>query len=642
MVYKKYIYKNGKRYGPYIYHSKRIGGKVVSEYHGSGGGSSGFNFNKKFLGIFLGVAILLALVYVVGNFNGLTGKVSLGLEGSYTDTESLEGIIKLSLKEGEFIPASTKVVFTNNGETYEYELEALATEEVAEGDFYVEGKSISGEGLGYGVEGEKEIPKTIYFTLEIIEVEEEIETGEIVERGGEEVVEEEEVFEEVESEEVVEENTENIEEGETTTESEGETTEIVSEEIIVEDEATVDEEAIEETEINKEEIKKEKKAEKTEEKKEKKPEETSGEDSSSESPEESSSENSEGGAPVTGAFVKTITGFFSKVFLSLTGQVTQEELAQGEINGEVSSVNDFEYELGEDYVAQIKSGSVRIKETNDEGVVEFVEISEGNLDLEVNEGVILVTTDYSETESGFGEDYLGDEGKILAIDLSQLNLTFKPGELIINLVYGGEEILSLEANLEEGEISIEEFTEENLTLGDKIKLRNVFLTEEEKAILLEEFGNETSVKTTAIEHSGGVEVKFEFGGKSATRFYDLQLGDLKLESWMQRDIVNWLKDLANGLIAENVGDNEITDLNKEFGLFDFETREGGTNDALVINSEEENNESVVGDSETIVGEESSIPATNEEPVEEGVDEEATEEPVVEESEKEKKEKKNKE
>jgi len=35
MAYKKYIKRNGKLYGPYIYESKRVNGKVVSEYHGS-------------------------------------------------------------------------------------------------------------------------------------------------------------------------------------------------------------------------------------------------------------------------------------------------------------------------------------------------------------------------------------------------------------------------------------------------------------------------------------------------------------------------------------------------------------------------------------------------------------------------------
>ena len=44
MVYEKYIRKNGKLYGPYTYHSKRVGGKVVSEYHGTKKPTKNHNF----------------------------------------------------------------------------------------------------------------------------------------------------------------------------------------------------------------------------------------------------------------------------------------------------------------------------------------------------------------------------------------------------------------------------------------------------------------------------------------------------------------------------------------------------------------------------------------------------------------------
>ena len=36
MAYKKYIKRNGKLYGPYLYHSRRVNGKVISEYQGTG------------------------------------------------------------------------------------------------------------------------------------------------------------------------------------------------------------------------------------------------------------------------------------------------------------------------------------------------------------------------------------------------------------------------------------------------------------------------------------------------------------------------------------------------------------------------------------------------------------------------------
>jgi len=34
MVYKKYIKRGGKRYGPYLYKNERINGKVVTSYLG--------------------------------------------------------------------------------------------------------------------------------------------------------------------------------------------------------------------------------------------------------------------------------------------------------------------------------------------------------------------------------------------------------------------------------------------------------------------------------------------------------------------------------------------------------------------------------------------------------------------------------
>jgi hypothetical protein len=34
MAYKKYIKRDGKVYGPYIYHSRKVHGKVITEYRG--------------------------------------------------------------------------------------------------------------------------------------------------------------------------------------------------------------------------------------------------------------------------------------------------------------------------------------------------------------------------------------------------------------------------------------------------------------------------------------------------------------------------------------------------------------------------------------------------------------------------------
>ena len=84
MTYKKYIRRGGKLYGPYTYHSKRVDGKVVSEYHGK---DSSKKFLRIFLFIFLGIFILISLYFLVSNYSfgfpNATGMVSLQLATDY-------------------------------------------------------------------------------------------------------------------------------------------------------------------------------------------------------------------------------------------------------------------------------------------------------------------------------------------------------------------------------------------------------------------------------------------------------------------------------------------------------------------------------------------------------------------------------
>ena len=59
MAYKKYIVKNGKVYGPYVYHSRKEGGKVVSEYKGKPK-----KYNKKNLIFFIIGLLALSLIVI--------------------------------------------------------------------------------------------------------------------------------------------------------------------------------------------------------------------------------------------------------------------------------------------------------------------------------------------------------------------------------------------------------------------------------------------------------------------------------------------------------------------------------------------------------------------------------------------------
>ena len=147
MTYKKYIKRGGKIYGPYIYHSRRIGGKVVSEYHGP----RKPDYKKIFLAIF-GVVFLVALIFIlIFSEKEMTGKAVLDLDADYQQGQALEGNLKLSLQEGELIPASSKLVFENNQNIFEYDLkELIPEEEFGEGYLGNESKRNAGkDGLLY-------------------------------------------------------------------------------------------------------------------------------------------------------------------------------------------------------------------------------------------------------------------------------------------------------------------------------------------------------------------------------------------------------------------------------------------------------------------------------------------------------------
>jgi len=130
MAYKKYISKNGKIYGPYVYHSRRVNGKVVSEYRGT---NKKLNYKKYGL-VSLGILGLIILVFLAVNFisfdKPMTGFASLDLEADYQPGVSLEGTLKISLDEEELIPVSSKIIFKNAGKDYEYPLSEFIFEDV--------------------------------------------------------------------------------------------------------------------------------------------------------------------------------------------------------------------------------------------------------------------------------------------------------------------------------------------------------------------------------------------------------------------------------------------------------------------------------------------------------------------------------
>jgi hypothetical protein len=486
MAYKKYIQRNGKLYGPYIYESKRVDGKVVSEYHGSeepkkSKGVKVHNY-KKTLFLFLGAFILVVLVFFILSFNSskskLTGGVVLGVETSYEKGKPLDGILKFSVKEGELIPESSKVVFENSGKAYEFTLKDILHEPSLEGEYYLEGENISGRGVGYGIEGEKTVYPEVKFVLQIYN-------------------------------KVIEEETASNE---------------------------------------------------------------------TNNPESAPEENNT--SPITGNSVRNSGGFLTSLF-GMTGMVSLE--LKEEIDGTTSKDKPFVYDLQDGESAELKPKSVNLNGQ---------ELGDNIISLDIKDNKVIITTDYSEKEKGYGEDYLGSKDKTLSLDLSDLNLSLEEGDLNVKLIYNDKEILQLTTTLKEGEKSSGEIVkEENKTgeepasipaeeeLKEETMQENAtveeivdssiwdiadFLTEEEKKVLADEFSN-TILKSVKSElYKDRIIRGYEFGEYSIEYSYDASLNDDILKVQMERDRIKFLKDIANSLLKEETPSQALEGFNETY------------------------------------------------------------------------------
>ncbi|GIU68268.1 MAG: hypothetical protein KatS3mg001_118 [Candidatus Pacearchaeota archaeon] len=452
MPYKKYIKRGDKIYGPYIYESKRVGDKVITEYKGPG---KKFNINFFiFLAAFL--VIFLVIFFILNKNQGITGRALIDLEAKYQEGKPLEGKLNIKLKEGELLPEDTKISFDNNGKIIEYPLENIISEQKESGNFYIEGAELSGSGLGYGIPGEKKIFPKVYFTL-----------------------------------------------------------------IVLSENKTQTEENTNETQQQEQQLEQQKQE-----------------------------------TPITGNF---ISNFFRTTgnFLGITGNVVAE--FEREIQGEASALENFSYQLQENERVELKPRSVR----TDSKILDDNEIK---ISLEKNNAV--VSTNYFETEKGFGKDYLGNKTKNIEIDLSKLSLFLEPGSLKISLKSNNTELIYLTTTLEQGSLKLNEtanqtsktekqqeessLTKEetsltNLTTNTNFTILNSTneLTAEEKEILEREFGSTKVQIKEAREINNRLILRYEIGNQWIEFSYDKNIDNETLQKLISKDTNLWLKDLAS-------------------------------------------------------------------------------------------------
>ncbi|MFW6283558.1 MAG: hypothetical protein ACOC1P_05925, partial [Minisyncoccales bacterium] len=465
MVYKKYIKRDGKFYGPYYYRSYKKNGRVYTEYIGKDEekNNSEDSFDKKkdnknSFRFIIPLVFVLLFILAFFSFNQLspTGKITAEIDEDYIAGEKLNGTFKLNLNSGEFLPENSEVVVNNSGNTKNYQLKDLidsGSENTSKGDYYIQGKNISGSGLGYGISGKKTVYPEVDFVMKVYDKEE---------------------VSGVDEEETSDDNSEEkTNETENTTEDSNETTEESENESL--DDSEEINESEEETNTT-EETSDEEKTDKTE--------NTTEDDSETE--DDSSEEETENDSKITGA---AITGA-SVTNTSKENQSSENSNSEKEsfyVNGTVTAENDFEYELEKGQKAEIVS-------------------SEEKVDLDTKDNKAVVSTNYSEEIEGYGDEFVSEEDtKELVVDLSEFDLTAKEGELLIQVNYNNTEIVSARED-----ISVEEAVNqtENESLNESLNETetNETLSEENQTEINETAENQTISNDTGFDINTSAEI----------------------------------------------------------------------------------------------------------------------------------------
>ena len=374
-----------------MYENKRVDGKVVTRYIGQEKKPN--LFLTKTIYLFVGLILVVGAIAGMYYFFSPTGNVAFEVDFIYKPGEQLDGLMKFRIKEGELVPKDSIVTVNYGAQSKTFALSELVNDPSISGDFYAEGKSLSGSGEGYGVEGSRIVYPTIDFDL-LVSSKEKVEkekSGEETKVGEVEIIEPEQKT------------------GEDKTKEEKEKDEVVEEGI----DSAVDEEAVEESGGS---ISENSDANS----------ETSS-DSLSESSSESS-DSSDSGSSDSGDSSSSDSGESSGDSGITGGAISEIEFV---VNGKVSKENDFSYNLEDGQSAKIVSGSVKVGGE---------EINENSIFLEVFDSEAKVTTDYFINERGFGEEYLGDFGLTLYVDVKDLNLTAELGRISVELVSGDDTI----------------------------------------------------------------------------------------------------------------------------------------------------------------------------------------------------------
>jgi parallel beta-helix repeat protein len=218
--------------------------------------------------------------------------------------------------------------------------------------------------------------------------------------------------------------------------------------------------------------------------------------------------------------------------MSVTGEAIEGEF----IDGSVTGVKDFNYNLKEGESASIEQGSVR-NETDG--------LSDNAINLRVENGKAVVSADLVYTEEGFGEEYIEEETLNLVMDMEEFGLAPEQGTLELEVIFENKTLVYGEKNIVFGagkgasigipEQPIEpEQPQENITMqAEELQEENV--TEENVTEKIKEpmLGIQQVASGVVLNSTSGTNYTTE----NLTVYYTLTDAD--------RAIINWNKNNKN-------------------------------------------------------------------------------------------------
>ena len=113
------------------------------------------------------IAFIFAVLFFISPEPNITGRVSFDVALKYNPGEKILGELKFNIKEGELVPRDSVVFIDYMGQSKSFLLSELVRDKPIEGNFYAEGTSLTGRGLGYGVKGRNIAYPSIDFILKI-------------------------------------------------------------------------------------------------------------------------------------------------------------------------------------------------------------------------------------------------------------------------------------------------------------------------------------------------------------------------------------------------------------------------------------------------------------------------------------------